>query len=238
MMSNEFMTAAANRLATVDVDGPRTRLQEIGVSRDRLAAAIGDAEMKRDKITAAISDRRREGGPDGGRAAEALLAGDDVLAANETVEVLQERRQVVQAGIGELNERLAEVDREAGAVRSDLGSALAEAAAPLGLDLVKRAEAAVAEIAAVYADAEALERSVSDGSALRLRASLSDPLARLGWKGRLAKTGALHPSADLLNLLEQHRQAIGLTGRTIPAQIPFPDPSVAEAMGVASIANR
>lgn len=214
MFGKSITSTGAEALAAIDLAEPKRRLAEIAAESDRIAVAITSAERQRDEVQRQLSDRRR-GAVDGARVAESLLAGETVTE-DEPIESLQQRAAAFGAGIGELNARLRELELERNRVREGVMSQLSAAVQSTLQPLRDRAIAAVRELLAVIADAEAIRAATGSGAVMNLAIDLSTETQALAARLELRDRRQLIPSREIVALLAPAAEAIKFTKGRLP----------------------
>lgn len=220
MKMERAISAAASRLARVDVEAAGASLAEHKAEAVRLTSALEQARNEQMAVNRQLHERRR--GPNPAKAADAMLAGGDVLEAEPSESDLEARKAALLAGTGELAERERRNRAELVDLRAAVARQLAEAVDPVADALQAEAAELTARLAQVFADAVALEQATASPGAGRLRVALADPLARLALRGRIVPESKLRPSAEVANLLDVHAAGVELAGRAAPDQVSFP----------------
>jgi hypothetical protein len=215
---------AATALASIDTSPHQTRLAEIDAEQARMDAAISSAEAQIEEKFRQISQARISG-PNGSAAAAALLAGDDVMAAAPTIEMLEAERATLSAGLTELrrsrNNQSAARETQRQALRGELGKAVEPAAA----ELWQRARAAAEELGLVFAGASAIAQATGNDSAGRLKRQLGAVLGKLagdGYEAGICRRTDLAVPDEVRSLLDGVRSAIEFSHGRIPTSVSFP----------------
>lgn len=182
-------------------------------------AALDRARRQLSTIEAKLRDVRADG-PDGERAAAALLAGEDVTADDADLARLDLEREAVRSGIAALNRRKIDVDQARGQAEAELRTALGGSVNDIALEVRARAAEALAKLAQAFADAEALHAATRNLHCLELVTHLRGPLFRLAVE-RLCDRTELRPSADVVAALPAG-ELIRAAGGHVPTTIAWP----------------
>lgn len=214
--------AVAKRLTNLDTASTEAKMQELAETRARIDAARQAGERERNEARQAV-ERRKEGA-DPSLAADALLAGQDVLEAVETVELLTARADAIVAGLTGLRERDEAARNEVAALQGAIVNDLAEAAGPLADHLEAEVARLVGELAQAYTDISVVAEATCAGRMAQLRTDLAEPLFRLGVSTRIkVDRTARSPSPDVVEALKAGSTAITLARRGVPAAVPYPN---------------
>jgi len=194
-------------------------VQRLAGEAAEIDAALDRARRQLGTIDAKLRDVRADG-PDGERAAAALLAGEPVTADDADLARLELEREAVRSGIAALNRRKIEVDQARGQAEAELRTALGGSVDDIAMIVRARAASALADLAQAFADAEALHAATRNLRALELTTHLRGPLFRLAVE-QICERTALRPSADVVAALPA-AELIRAAGGHVPATVAWP----------------
>lgn len=209
----ERRNPVADAFAAIYLAEPKAQLAAIAAERAKVEDAITLAERQRDEAVAEINRRRAES-VDADRVAAALLAGDVIDV--DTEDTLRQRVDAIRAGIGELNARLRDLDRQRDDVRQQVVNAIAAASAPLADKLAERAIAAIGELVAVLADARAVRAASQNAAAADVEWQLRDPLEQLASRFRVPGWRDQPPAPEIVRAFAPAADAIRLARLSLP----------------------
>lgn len=217
----DTITKVSAALRAIDVDAFSNRRAAVDAEIAKVRTARQEGVDQRAEVLRELA-RRREKKMSGAAAADALLEGGDVMEALESDETLAERRDALTAALDELSvreDRLTAVDRRS--IFDDLTKLISPAVAPLAEALRERARAAVNELLAVHADAQALREATHSGAAMALAVDIrgGDPASiveRLAIHFRCTMPEKVAPSPEIVGLLNQHADLIRMAEGRMP----------------------
>lgn len=220
MTMGATIEAVGGALAAIDPGPTKQRLDAIETEEAELAAAVERGRAELNEATEAAQRARRDG-PDRYAAGSAMLAGTDVLDVAKAPDQLQQRRDLLAAGLRDLRERQNGLSARRRYERDQLAVALGEAAAPLAEALEEEALRLAKRLAATFAAAAAVGDGCNSGPAQRLRDALAHAIAELG-EARLIGPADLQAPLEVMNALDLAGDALSTARRTPSATTPMP----------------
>jgi chromosome segregation ATPase len=224
---NEALSATAANLAAIDPAVSQERIAEI----DAAIAAVDETLEREQKNFAELADKiqRRERGVgveeiDQGRAAEALLAGEDIAtitAAVETVASLTDRKNTLAAGMRGLRARRQALDASRLGSKLELARQIGDALQPLVAPLEEQARAAAAQLAKVFGDVKAAALAGNNEDIANVSRRLDQAIAHLAEHGFIGR-GPIEVSGELLTALSAGDEAMAHTRRSPPQAVDVP----------------
>lgn len=224
-MSTENLSASAiqHALATFDLSPEREQIEELLAAQTNDREAIDRAETKIGELRAEIT-RLRDEREDDPRVTDALRSGD-------VIDEIQTDAPKLRAQIDQLNASRVKIENEMrgrslqiGAAKDRLRARLSEIGADAIQALEIEAIEAIACLASVYADIEALRHSIGARGAanLSLRLSLVLKETWLHWPHVRNKSEPVSP--DILTALAAGSEPIDLSGGRIEETVRLPSP--------------
>lgn len=193
------MNELTHKLAALDLSDEQAALDDLKLQAAELTAARERGHARMLEIAREI-EALKAGRGDGEAAAEALLAGDNVALAAPQQQALEQERASIKAGMANLAERERDISHRRAGIIDIVQSKSAAVFEDHVIAMAERAKQLAAELATIYADANAIGHSAANARAIRLSASLHDGLQGMRHVDALISTDA-KVSPDLVAAL-------------------------------------
>lgn len=220
---NLNVKAIQHELATFDLSPEREQIDELLAAQDRDREAIERAETKIGDLRAEIT-RLRDEREDDPRVTNSLRSGDVIDEIQTDVDKLRAQIDQLNASRVKIEQEMRDRSLQIGAAKDRLRARLGE----IGSDAVNALEIeaieAIACLASVYANIEALRHSIDARGAahLSLRISLVLKETWLHWPHVRNKSEPVSP--DLLTALAAGSEPVSLSGGRIEETVRLPSP--------------
>lgn len=212
---------ALTALNRIDPNPTVAALSNISAERAKLDAADRDAVERLTDLAQRIQ-AARERGLNEEAAADALLAGGDVLEAADDLPRLEAERKSLLAAQTAIRQRLDALDLRKAAEKVPLQTELLQAARPYAAALADRAREAIATLATAYADSVAIQTSTGCAEARSLAERIAWLLIDAAHHKLIVAPAQVGVSSNASAILSAAEPAAKVLARAVPSSISWP----------------
>lgn len=203
---------AAN-LAALDLAEQRARRDEIETEISQIEVALIRGEKQRQETQARL-DRAKRDGPDGGDAADELLAGGTGVTTAGVATHLQAELATLKAGVAELRSRKNKLIQLRFDLPEQFSKEVGPAVQPLADALVGKAKLVLSALQQAFVDLRALGEATGNITAKNFTNAYNRIESGLchATEGGLIPRGPISVSGEVVALLEANAEAVRLAG--------------------------